>query len=89
MGNEGSHDEACMKAIVSKQSIRELTKMRRLPPRLKMFLAGAWLQDVLVANGLDKKFRLWNMSYWVVAHSLDSKRMRISWFVSIHTAFQR
>lgn len=68
-----------MKAIVSKQSIRELTKMSRLPSSLKMFLAGAWLHDILAANKLDGKFRLWHMSYWVTAHSLNQKQMRLTW----------
>ena len=68
-----------MKAVVSKQSIRGLTHMSRLPSQLRMMLAGGWLYDILTANSLEKKFRLMHMAYWVVAHSLNTKQMVITW----------
>jgi hypothetical protein len=68
-----------MRAIISKQSIRELTKMSRLPPSIKMFLAGAWLHDILIANSLDQKYKLWSMAYWVTTKSLDNTRLVITW----------
>jgi hypothetical protein len=68
-----------MKATVSKQSIRELVKLHRLPSSIRMYLAGAWLHDILVANSLDSKFRLWNMAYWVVARRLNRTQMILTW----------
>ena len=68
-----------MRVIVSKQSIRELVKLNRLPSSIRMYLAGAWLHDILAANSLDSKFRLWSMSYWAVARSVNQKQMVLTW----------
>jgi hypothetical protein len=68
-----------MKATISKQSLRELTKRGRLPASFQMFLVGAWLLELLQANSLDKKFRLWHMSYWVSARTLNRNQMQITW----------
>ena len=68
-----------MQAKVSKKSVRDLTKMQRLPTSLKLFLPGACLLEILKANSLDKKFRLWHSTYWVVARSTNPKHMSITW----------
>ncbi len=68
----------CSKVIISKQSLRELTKQRRLPSKVFMYLAGAWLLDLLRANSLEN-FRLMHMAYWVVACELDRNRMILEW----------
>lgn len=67
------------KAIISKQSLRELMKRRRLPPIVHMYLAGAWLGDLLRANSLESKFRLWHMAYWAVASELNRTQMILKW----------
>jgi hypothetical protein len=66
---------------VSKDSVRTVVHQKRLPRRFKMFVIGAWLYDVLKANGLHEKFRLWNQTYWVVCRSLDARHLVISWRV--------
>lgn len=66
-----------MKRIVSKESVRELTKRKLLPRTLFMFVAGGWLFDLFKANSLDIK--LWEMTYWVRLRSLDRKRMVLHW----------
>ena len=68
-----------MKAIISKQSLRKLTKRRRLPVSFQMFLVGGWLLELLQANSLDKKFRLWHMSYWARARELNRTQMTLTW----------
>jgi hypothetical protein len=68
-----------MKAIISKQSLRELTKRRRLPVSFQMFLVGGWLLELLRANSLDKKFRLWHMAYWAQARRLNRTQMTLTW----------
>jgi hypothetical protein len=68
-----------MKAIVSKKSIRGLVKKDRLPSHIEMFIAGGWLHQVLVANCLEKKFRLWHMAYWASARSLNQTQMTLTW----------
>jgi hypothetical protein len=67
------------KATISTQSLRELTKRRRLPVSFQMFLAGGWLLELLQANSLDKKFRLWHMSYWANARRLNRNQMLLTW----------
>jgi hypothetical protein len=67
------------KAIVSKKSLRELTGFRRLPSSLTMFLAGGWLLDVLIANNLDKKYKLWHMAYQAHAQELNKTQMTLRW----------
>ena len=68
-----------LKAVVSKQSLRELTKKSRLPSSFQMFLAGGGLLELLTANSLDKKFRLWHMSYWASARRLNRNQMTLTW----------
>jgi hypothetical protein len=68
-----------MKAIVSKKSIRELMKTRRLPSHIEMFLGGAWLLEVLKANSLDSKFRLWHLAYRAAARSVNRTQMLLTW----------
>jgi hypothetical protein len=69
------------KAIVSKQSLRELTKKSRLPSSFQMFLAGGWLLQILSANSLEKKFRLMHLAYWAQARRLSSSQtqMLLTW----------
>jgi hypothetical protein len=62
---------------VSKDSIRTLVGLKRLPKRFRMYVAGSWLYDVLKANAITN--HLWNEAYWVVLRSLDSKLMTITW----------
>jgi len=68
-----------MKATVLKQSVRELTKRKRLPRCFRMFVAGCWLYDILKANGLHEQIHLKRMSYWVGCRSLDSRHLVINW----------
>jgi hypothetical protein len=65
-----------MKTVVSKKSLRELTRKRRLPSRFEMFVFGAWLYDLLKANNIDIK--LWHMSYWLKVRSLNRRKSEIS-----------
>jgi len=67
------------KVTISKQSLRELTKRRRLPVSFQMFLVGGWLLELLRTNSLDKKFRLWHMSYWAKACELNRTQMTLTW----------
>ena len=62
---------------VSKDSIRTLVGLKRLPRRIRMYVAGCWLYDVLKANEIT--IHLWSQTYWVVLRSLDTKRMAITW----------
>jgi hypothetical protein len=64
---------------VSKDSIRNLVGLKRLPKRFRMFVAGSWLYDVLKANGLHERKHLWSQTYWVVCRSLDTNRMTLNW----------
>jgi hypothetical protein len=66
---------------VSKDSVRNLIGLKRLPRRFRMLVIGAWLYDVLKANGLHEKFRLWNQRYWVVYRSLGSRLALLTWRV--------
>jgi len=70
-----------MVVTVTKDSVRELVGKRRLPRKFRMFVIGAWLYDVLKANGLHEKIRLWNQTYWVVCRSLDARHLAINWRV--------
>ena len=67
------------KTIISKQSLRELTKQSRLPDTIHMFLAGAWLLEILAANSLEKKFRLMHLAYWAQARKLNRTQMILTW----------
>jgi hypothetical protein len=67
------------RTTISKQSLRELTKRSRLPDSFQMFVVGGWLLELLQANSLDKKFRLWHMSYWVSARQLNRTQMLLTW----------
>jgi hypothetical protein len=62
---------------VTKDSIRTLVGLKRLPRRFRMYVAGCWLYDVLKANNIP--IHLWSQTYWVVLRSLDTKRMAITW----------
>ena len=66
---------------ISKDSVRPLVGLERLPRRFRMLVDGGWLYHLLEANKLHEKFRLWNQRYWVVCRSLDSKRLAINWRV--------
>jgi len=66
---------------VTKDSIRTLVGLKRLPRRFRMFVAGSWLYDVLKANGLHEQIHLWNQTYWVVLRSLDTKHLILNWRV--------
>jgi hypothetical protein len=66
------------KVIISKRSLRELTKQRRLPSVVYMYLAGAWLLDLLRANSLEE-FRLMHMAYWVRACEVTRTQMILTW----------
>jgi hypothetical protein len=68
-----------MKAIITKQSLRELMKRRRLPKFVHMFLAGGWLLELLTANSLEKRFRLWHMAYQATARELNRTQMILTW----------
>jgi hypothetical protein len=68
-----------MKAVVSKRSLRELTRKSRLPPSFQMYMAGGGLLELLTANSLEKKFRLWCMSYWVHVRPLNRNQVSITW----------
>ncbi len=68
-----------MKVKVTKDSVRALTRKKRLPSKFEMFIAGSWLYDVLQANELHEKFKLWNQTYWVTCRSLDARHLVISW----------
>jgi hypothetical protein len=67
------------KAIISKQSLRELTKRSRLPASFQIYLAGGGLLELLTANSLEKKFRLWHMSYWASVRQLNRNQMILTW----------
>ena len=62
---------------ITKESVRALVGLKRLPKRLRMYVAGCWLYDVLKANNISVS--LWAQSYWVVIRSLDANRMTINW----------
>jgi hypothetical protein len=66
-------------ARVTKDSVRGIVGLKRLPKRFRMYVAGLWLYDVLKANGLHKKYKLWSETYWVVCKSLDTDRLTIQW----------
>lgn len=68
-----------MKVIVRKSSVRRLVRLKRLPTRFRMFVAGSWLYDVLKANRLHNKVHLWDQTYWVRCLSLDAKHLVINW----------
>jgi hypothetical protein len=70
-----------MNIKITKDSLRTLTGLKRLPKRFRMFVAGSWLYDVLKANGLHEKIHLWNQTYWVTCRSLNAKLSLISWRV--------
>ena len=64
---------------VTKDSVRKLVQLKRLPARFRMFVASVWLYDILKANGLHEKIQLWNQRYWVVCKSLSPTLMGITW----------
>ena len=64
---------------VTKDSMRKLTGLKRLPKRCRMFVSGLWLYDVLKANGRHQKYHLWCETYWVICRSLDTKHLSIRW----------
>jgi hypothetical protein len=66
---------------VSKDSVRVLVHLKRLPKRFRMFVAGSWLYDVLKANGLHEQVHLWNQTYWIVCRSLNARHLALTWKV--------
>jgi hypothetical protein len=64
---------------VTKDSVRALVNLKRLPRRFRMLVIGSWLYDVLKANGLHEKIRLWHQTYWVVCRSLDARHLTLTW----------
>jgi len=68
-----------MKVTVRKSSVRRLTRLKRLPRRFRMFVAGCWLYDVLKANRLHNKVLLGDLNYWLVCNSLDARHLTIKW----------
>jgi hypothetical protein len=66
---------------VTKESVRALVGLKRLPSTFRMYVIGAWLYDVLKANGLHEKYRLWNPCYWVRFRSLDTRHLALTWKV--------
>jgi hypothetical protein len=64
---------------VTKDSVRKLVGLKRLPRRFRMFVAGVWVYDLLKANGLHEHIHLWNQRYWVVCKSLTPKLAGITW----------
>lgn len=70
-----------MNIKVTKSSVRALVGLKRLPKKFGMLVIGAWLYDILKANNLWEKYRLWNPRYWVRVRSLDSKHFIINWRV--------
>jgi len=64
---------------VTKQSVRNLTGSKRLPKKFRMYVGGTFLYDVLEANGLSEKKRLWSQVYWISCRSLNRTHLKINW----------
>ena len=63
---------------ITKESVRKLTRSKRLPKKFRMFVPGCWLLDVLKENSLEN-IRLWNQTYWVSCRSMTPKQLAITW----------